>query len=211
MSNHIFLRILRVLVTIVFAWVCLLTLILLLPEVSKMVNDKQVFVSIRTSNLQVGNIQSISMSGSGQVITIDSSGDAVINVAHDGNESSPNTWLIAASHGPHFLTLLALAWLLWLVRAVTYTLGTNWIFSFRNVRRIRGIGLLVIVIKLLSLAPWLLAKAYIIDALNKNHIHFTTNSHYTLINELFLGVLIIGLAEVFRQGMLLKEEHALTI
>jgi hypothetical protein len=211
MDNQLFLRILRVLMTMAFAWVCLFTPAILLLEVSKMVNDRQAFVSISTSNLQVGKQQSTLISEPGQVINIDPGGDTVISVAYDGNVISPNARLIAASYGPQFLIMLALAWLMWLVRAVTYTLGTNRVFSFQNVRRIQGIGLLVIVIKLLSLTPWWLAKAYITGVLNKNHIHFTTNSHYTLINELFLGVLIIGLAEVFRQGMMLKEEQALTI
>jgi hypothetical protein len=176
-----------------------------------MVKNGQAFVSVSTSNLQVGKEHSTSIGGPGRVIIIKPGGDTVINVAYDGNLLSRDAWLIAAVNGPQFLIMLALAWLMWLVRAVTYTLGTNRVFSFQNVRRIQGIGLLVIVIKLLSLTPWWLAKAYIIGVLNKNHIHFTTNSHYTLINELFLGVLIIGLAEVFRQGMMLKEEQALTI
>jgi|GEM_PF-6169084 len=211
MSNYTFIRILRVLVMIPVVWMSLLTPVLLLQEISKMMNDQQAFVSISTGNLQVGKKQSTSISGPGQVISIEPSGNTVINVTYAGNVISLNAWLIAASVGPQFLIMLALTWLLWLVRAVIYTLGTNRVFGVANVRRIQGIGLLVIGVKLLSFTPWWLTKTYILDTLTNNHIHFTTDSHYTLLNEIFLGVLIIGLAEVFRQGMKLNEEQALTI
>ncbi|GAB3758487.1 DUF2975 domain-containing protein [Spirosoma pomorum] len=211
MRDHTYLRILRIVVTISFVWMCLLTPAVLFSEISKLVNDGQAFVSINTSSLQVGKKQSTSISENGPLINIDPSGDTVININYDGNITSSDVWLITASYGPQSLIILALIWLLWLVRAVTYTLGTNRVFSIENVRRIQGIGLLVVGIKLLSLTPWWLTKAYIIDTLSSHHIQFTTNSNYTLLNEVFLGVLIIGLAEVFRQGMTLKEEQALTI
>ena len=114
------------------------------------------------------------------------------------------------------LTFTALAsgllLLVYQLRQLIRTIGTPAVFSSTNVVRIRIIGGLLIAAELVKPIMWLVIRPNVLALLNRSHIHYISEQVGVSTSGLvFAGLLIIGLAEVFRSGYQLKQEQELTI
>lgn len=100
---------------------------------------------------------------------------------------------------------------LWQVKRIFDTLGTPAVFSRANVTRIRVIACLLIVYQLLPGIVWLFIQSDITALLDTYKIRYSINQD-TRMGDIFItGVLLFGLAEVFRSGLRLKQDQDLTI
>lgn len=116
---------------------------------------------------------------------------------------------------------IALSWLLLMLLAIFIarqlkqivdTIGTPDVFSQGNVVRIRLLGGLLIGLELVKPVVWLLIRNDVLALLNHNHITYSNEQiSFGLSSWGVAGLLILGLAEVFRSGNQLKREHDLTI
>lgn len=110
------------------------------------------------------------------------------------------------------LTLLALMLIgFWQVKRIFDTLGTSDVFSKANVRRIRVIACLLITSQLLPGILWLFIQFDVIALLDMYKIRYRISQEIKIGDMFITGVLLLGLAEVFRSGVQLKQEQDLTI
>jgi|SRR5271157_4746668 len=86
-------------------------------------------------------------------------------------------------------------------------------FSVANIRNVQAIGFLVMASAILKLAAgaWLVSRmaAFVAAHVATGKVFFESSSQSDV--SLAMGLLILALAEVFRQGLTLKEENQLTI
>lgn len=122
----------------------------------------------------------------------------------------------ALLYGAMLLSFIALAagllLLVYQLRQLVRTIGTPAVFSRTNVVRIRIIGGLLIAAELVKPVMWLVIRPDVLALLNRFHIRYTSEQVGVSTSGLvFAGLLILGLAEVFRSGYQLKQEQELTI
>lgn len=126
-----------------------------------------------------------------------------------------------------FLTIAAIFYIgviLWFSRKVVLSLQNNSPFTFENYRRLRLIGILVLILDPLKWIVSLLIRIWV----NSNfilplggkslanylgyHFGFTLGSADSfLYNSVLFGLIILVIAQVFRHGLDMKEEQDLTI
>ena len=98
------------------------------------------------------------------------------------------------------------------LKRIVATLGTSDVFSMTNVVRIRLLGGLLIGIEFIKPLVWWLIRSDVLAILDRHHINYSSEQIGFGVSTLtFAGLLLIGLAEVFRSGYQLKEESELTI
>ncbi|HXQ82042.1 MAG TPA: DUF2975 domain-containing protein [Opitutaceae bacterium] len=87
------------------------------------------------------------------------------------------------------------------------------VFTGANIRNVQMVGLLIIVSSVLKLAAgaWLVSRmtSFVIQHVATGNVAVETYSQGDV--SMATGLLILALAEVFRQGLVLKEENQLTI
>lgn len=151
--------------------------------------------------------------GSGRHLTIGNTGQARINVYYPDEAHLWKDWV--RHFGPLLLLMLMLVALtltgLWQVKRIFDTLGTPDVFSSANVRRIRVIACLMISCQLLPAIVWLFFQSDITALLDAHKIRYSNNLEFGISPLLITGVLLFGLAEVFRSGFQLRQEQDLTI
>jgi hypothetical protein len=99
-----------------------------------------------------------------------------------------------------------------LLKQIVATLGTSDVFSQVNVVRIRLLGGLLIGLEFIKPLVWLLIRSDVLALMSRNHIqHSGEQIGFGVSNLTFAGLLLVGLAEVFRSGYQLKQESELTI
>ena len=88
------------------------------------------------------------------------------------------------------------------------------VFTAANIGNVRGIGFLLIASSILKLftAAWLASRmaAYVMQHVAAGKMSVESSSEGNL-SGLVTGLMILALAEVFRQGLTLKEDSRLTI
>jgi hypothetical protein len=109
------------------------------------------------------------------------------------------------------LSLSLTIWLLYQIRQLLRTMGTSAVFSGKNVVRIRTIGGLLIALELAKPLLWWIISHNVLGVLIKQRINFNDEQINFGNSNLLLGLLVLGLAEVFRSGYQLKQEQELTI
>ncbi len=110
-----------------------------------------------------------------------------------------------------YLILLAVGLLvLYQLRKIFATLAGETPFTGENVRRIRIIGIAVIAGSLLSTVAHFMLGIYISNIVQMPGLELYANFKVD-ISGIFLGAVVIILAEVFRYGARLQEEQDLTI
>ncbi len=120
---------------------------------------------------------------------------------------------------PNFLTFILPGLLLyglilfgfWQLKRVFDTLGTPDVFSNANVRRIRIIAVVLVGYQLAPGLCWVFIQSDILALLDKHHLPYTINYELNVGTAFITGILILGLAEVFRSGFQLHQEQELTI
>ncbi|WP_080240548.1 DUF2975 domain-containing protein [Spirosoma rigui] len=110
-----------------------------------------------------------------------------------------------------FGTGLALT-MLWNIRQIMRTVSTPQVFSSENLWRVRKVAFLIIALGLLRPLMLLLIRSDVTALFETHQIRY---SQFYLNPGLFEGVLIgffmLGLVEVFRSGLQLRQEQDLTI
>lgn len=100
-----------------------------------------------------------------------------------------------------------------LLRRMLRSARTGEVFTAANIRRVQAVGCLLIASGVLKLASgaWLVSRmaAFVLQHVPAGHAALDTSSPGDL--SLLPGLLIVALAEVFRQGLVLKEETQLTV
>lgn len=154
-----------------------------------------------------------SFNESGLAGTISSSDYSVLTLKLNDFEGVRQNALL---YGTMLLTLILLIGVILLLvyqlKQIVSTIGTLAVFSRTNVVRMRIIGGLLIALELIEPLMWLVIRPEVMDLLNRNHIRYAGKQMGVSTSGLvFAGLLIIGLAEVFRSGYQLKQEQELTI
>lgn len=172
------------------------------------------FLSVPYTTLQLAADRPASITEKNYVLNFDQDRHIAVNFAY-GKLSAfrQDSWLLWAINGPLLLRLLIALSIVWQVKRVVETIGSERVFSQGNIGRIRWIGLAIILAKLLTLVPWWLTRSYLIGKLDQQGIQYS-ESHPFLSNvfdSVFVGLLLIALGEVFRSGRQLKQEQELTI
>jgi len=100
-----------------------------------------------------------------------------------------------------------------LLRRMLKSVYRREVFTAANIRSVQSIGFLIMASAILKLAAgaWLVSRmaAFVAARVATGNVFFETSSQSDV--SLATGFLILALAEVFRQGLALKEENQLTI
>ena len=211
-SSIVSLRILKTGVTLLFWASLLLISVIVIKEGKDFLLGDYHFFALENVDLHVANPNDrTTIRRAGELIHINPA-RVSISFAYDDPAAFDHVkWLYFATTLPLLLMGIALVWLLWNLKQVVDTIGTATVFSQQNVRRVRMIGLCIISVYFLEKIPWWFGQSYVSDLLNKESIAFSANHTTSILNGWMLGLLIIALAEVFRQGVVLKQENELTI
>jgi|GEM_PF-6331909 len=111
-----------------------------------------------------------------------------------------------------FLGMVLLVFIARQLMQIVDTLGTPEVFSQANVVRIRLLGGLLIALEFIKPFIWLFIRNDVLDLMSRNDIPYGgENLSFGLSDWGLAGLLILGLAEVFRSGQQLKQESELTI
>ena len=155
----------------------------------------------------------VSFQENGWAGSITSSGYSSLSINLLGSTFSQQNTLIYGAIGLLILLSLSLSiWLLYQIKQLLRTMGTAAVFSGENVVRIRAIGGLLIALGMVKPLWWWLIGHNVLGVLTKHRINYTGEQiSFGDSNLLLAGLLVIGLAEVFRSGYQLKEESELTI
>ncbi|WP_179830318.1 DUF2975 domain-containing protein [Spirosoma fluviale] len=116
--------------------------------------------------------------------------------------------------GWYFLGAMLITLMLHQVKQIMDSVGTVNVFSSANVFRIRLLGGLFLFDTVIDPLRWLWIKDDVIALLKKHYVAFEQGGYglWGLLSaSFFIGLLLFGLAEVFRSGLYLKEEQELTI
>jgi hypothetical protein len=101
-----------------------------------------------------------------------------------------------------------------MVRRILRRLRLGQVFTAQNIRTVHLIGCLFIASSLFKLVTtgWLKYRmvAYVVQHVAAGTVHLDTTTRGDW-SGITMGLVILALAEVFRQGLLLREENALTI
>ena len=157
--------------------------------------------------------KSVSFQENGWAGSVTSSGYSSLSIhLLDSTMTQQNTLIYGAIGLIILLTLSLTIWLLYQIKQLLRTVGTPAVFSGENVVRIRTIGGLLIALELAKPLWWWIIGHNVLGVLTKHRINYNDAQISSGdSNLLFAGLLIIGLAEVFRSGYQLKEESELTI
>jgi hypothetical protein len=100
-----------------------------------------------------------------------------------------------------------------LLRRMLRSVGRREVFTTANIRNVQCVGFLLMASAILKLASgaWLVSRmsSFVMQQAGAGNFSLETSSPGNA--TLATGLLILALAEVFRQGLLLKEENQLTI
>ena len=156
---------------------------------------------------------SVSFQEKGWAGSITSSGYSSLSINLRDSTLTPQNTLIYFMMGLTIILSLSLTiWLLYQVKQLLNTVGTPAVFSWSNVVRIRTIGGLLIATELAKPLGWWAIRHNVLGLLTKHQINYSDNQiNIGTSNLLFVGLLVLGLAEVFRSGYQLKQESELTI
>jgi|CZKI01.1.fsa_nt_gi hypothetical protein len=100
-----------------------------------------------------------------------------------------------------------------LLRRMLRSVGQREVFTAANIRNVQCVGFLLMASAILKLASgaWLVSRmsSFVMQQAGTGNISLETSSPGNV--TLATGLLILALAEVFRQGLILKEDNQLTI
>lgn len=119
-------------------------------------------------------------------------------------------WQKVLSGGMSMLALVAVVWALVLFIRIVVAVNRSDIFNWRNVRRLRRLGILLIVGFVCVLLPEYLALCNLREVFALKAYELTLSDAVKVTN-LLLGLIALIVAEVFAIGLKMKEEQDLTI
>lgn len=119
-------------------------------------------------------------------------------------------WQKVASTVMGFLVLVANVWALVLFIRIVVSVNRSDIFNWRNVRRLRRLGILLIVGFVCVLLPEYMALCNLREAFSLEAYDLALPDSVKVTN-LLLGLISLIVAEVFAIGLKMKEEQDLTI
>jgi len=209
----VYLRLLKVSATILF-WVTALSfgLMTLFIMNSAKLNGSPSF-TVSLPNVRLHDAPVKVMNETGRQVTIQTVANATLSFYYPdpaGFRVDFNRY-IAQFLLPMLILFALLLIGLWQLKRIFDTLGTPGVFSTDNVRRIRVIACLLITYQLLPGLIWLFIQSDIIALLNRHQVRYSINDEIKLFDAFITGVLLFGLAEVFRSGFQLRQEQDLTI
>lgn len=114
----------------------------------------------------------------------------------------------------YFIGALFITLMLHQVKQIMDSVGTMNVFSSANVVRIRILGGLLLLQPVMDPLRWLWIKDDVIALLKRHYVAYEQGGYGILAfvsDSFFIGLLLFGLAEVFRSGLYLKEEQELTV
>ncbi|WP_071505469.1 DUF2975 domain-containing protein [Arsenicibacter rosenii] len=210
-SYIVSLRILKTGVTLLFWASLLLFCAVLIQEAKDCLIGKYHFFSINPALAVANPNDRTTLREGGRLIHINPASLSLSFAYDDANAFRKDSWVYAAIYIPYAFQGLIFLYLLWCLKKVIDTIGTDSVFQHANVRRIRWIGVCLILSEVISKLPWWFIKPFIVGLLRQNNIGYSSPASYNVVGNWLTGLLIIALAEVFRQGVELKQENELTI
>ena len=121
-----------------------------------------------------------------------------------------SVWQKVVSGGMGMLALVAGIWALVLFIRIVVAVNRSDIFNWRNVRRLRRLGILLIVGFICVLLPEYLSLCSLREVFSLEAYDLTLTDSVKVTN-LLLGLIALIVAEVFAIGLKMKEEQDLTI
>ena len=119
-------------------------------------------------------------------------------------------WQRVASTVMGFLVLVASIWALVLFIRIVVSVNRSDIFNWSNVRRLRRLGILLIVVFVCVLLPEYMALCNLREVFSLESYELILSDSVKVTN-LLLGLISLIVAEVFAIGLKMKEEQDLTI
>ena len=119
-------------------------------------------------------------------------------------------WQNVVSGGMGMLALVSGVWALVLFIRIVVAVNRSDIFNWRNVRRLRRLGILLIVGFVCVLLPEYLSLCSLREVFSLEAYDLTL-SDSVKVNNLLLGLIALIVAEIFAIGLKMKEEQDLTI
>ncbi len=152
----------------------------------------------------------ISFSGNDWKGTLTNVTHSSLAVSLTGSEPDQKLiWLYAGIALGSIVGLSLVLAIVYQIKQIVGSLGTSDVFSMANVVHIRLLGILLIAIEFVKPLAWGLMRHEVVATLKENNIGLA--SEQFAIELPVAGLLILGLAEVFRSGYQLKQESELTI
>ncbi|SDS64182.1 Protein of unknown function [Mucilaginibacter mallensis] len=159
--------------------------------------DPRLIPGTRDENMQVNNNYSL------EDISINA------NVRVNAKFINTSSWLFALSIILTFVGFSILASIAYIINKVIYSIYEGSIFESKHLEMIRRIGLLLIVYTIVDYG-FQQAAFYISKSLINSPVTILNASAYDF-EVLICGLLVLIVAEAFKQGAQLKEEQELTI
>ena len=159
--------------------------------------DPRLVPGVRDGNMQLNNNYSLE----------DISINAYVRV--DAKFINTPSWLSVLNIILTFACFIILAGIAYIINKVIYSIYEGSIFETKNLEMIRQTGLLLIVFTIVDYALEQ-ADFYLSKSLINSPVIILRSSAYDF-EVLICGLLVLIVAEAFKQGALLKEEQELTI
>ena len=209
----VYLRVIKISATVLF-WLTVLTfglMPLVIMKSSKL--NGSPFFTLSLPNVTLDNVPIKLIKEVNRQVALDNTSQAKISFHYPDSARFRDDFNRYTSQFllPTLVIFALMLLALWQIKRIFDTLGTPDVFSQANVRRIRVIACLLIIYQLLPSIVWLFIQSDIIALLDKHQIRYRINYDIKLFDIFFTGVLLFGLAEVFRSGFQLKQEQDLTI
>lgn len=125
-------------------------------------------------------------------------------------ETGPNVWSSSTGVLLVFLRFIMIVTAIVLFIKLIISVNRSVIFTWKNIARLRWVGILLILCFLGSLIPMILSNMAISDVLSVRGYALDLPSLISMTN-LILGIIALIVAEIFAIGLRMKEEQELTI